>query len=368
MSQRYETTAAILAAPGRLAIERITFQGPGPGQILLRMVAAGVCHTDMHFHDSPDGRGNEFPMILGHEGSGIVEAVGEGVTHLQAGDQAAVGCRVPCGVCSMCRRGDTRRCRASSPQAPDITLVGDGTAVNTPIGIGLFAELIPVDAAAAVRIDPVIPVDKVGVLGCAVMTGTGAVLHAAQVWPGAAVAVIGCGGIGLAAVQGAAAANADKVIAVDVTEQKLEWAKKLGATHTIDASTEDVVEEARQITDGDGVDFSFEAVGKPACVEQAMAMLAYGGTATIIGVPPPGAAVSIPVGGPEGMFSRTTTLTVTHGGDGLPAFDLPLFAQMYRDGKLDLDTMITHEVPLDRMEEGFDHMRAADAIRTIVRF
>lgn len=368
MTAQYETTATLLAAPGELTVERVTFEGPGPGQVLLRMAAAGVCHTDMHVYDSDNGRGFGFPMILGHEGSGVVEAVGEGVTHLEVGDNAAVGCRVPCGICPLCRRGDTRRCMASSAKAPSVRLASDGSVVHVPMGIGLFAELIPVDAAAAVRIDDDIPVEKLGILGCAVMTGTGAVLHSARVWPGATVAVIGCGGIGLAAVQGAAAANADKVIAVDLTDQKLEWAKRLGATHTVNATESDVVAEVRALTDGLGVDFSFEAVGLSGTVEQAMAMLAYGGTATMIGFPPDDATVSLPIGGPGGMFRTTTTLTVTHGGDGLPMFDLPLFAQMYRDGSLDLDTLVSHEVSLEDLGRGFDHMRASDSIRTIVRF
>ena len=368
MSKSYQTRAALLAAPGQLAVEEVTFEGPAPGQVLLRMAAAGVCHTDMHVYDSPDGRGWDFPMILGHEGSGVVEAVGEGVNHLQVGDNAAVGCRVPCGSCAMCQRGDTRRCMASSAISPSIQLAKDGSAVNVPMGIGLFADLIPVDAAAAVRIEPDIPVEKLGTLGCAVMTGAGAVLHSARVWPGATVAVIGCGGIGLAAIQGAAAANADKVIAVDLNEQKLEWARRLGATHTVNATESDTVTEIRSLTNDQGVDFSFEAVGSSATVEQAMAMLAYGGTATMIGFPPEGSSVTLPIGGPNGMFRTTTTLTVTHGGDGLPMFDLPLFAQMYRDGRLDLDTMVSHEVSLENLGEGFDHMRASDSIRTIVRF
>jgi Zn-dependent alcohol dehydrogenase len=257
---------------------------------------------------------------------------------------------------------------ASSAKAPSLRLAEDGSAVNVPMGLGLFAELIPVDAAAAVCIDPDIPVEKLGTLGCAVMTGTGAVLHSARVWPGATVAVIGCGGIGLAAVQGAAAVNANQVIAVDLTDQKLEWARRLGATHTVNAAEVDAVEEVRTLTGGHGVDFSFEAVGSAPTVEQAVAMLAFGGTATMIGFPPNDARITLPIGGPDGMFHTTTTLMVTHGGDGLPMFDLPLFAQMYRDGSLDLDTMVSHEVSLDDLGEGFDHMRASDSIRTVVRF
>jgi Zn-dependent alcohol dehydrogenase len=365
--ERYVTTAALVDAPGSLSVEEITFEGPDAGQVLVKMRAAGVCHTDMRLHDSDDGWGFDFPMLLGHEGSGVVEAVGEGVEHIQVGDHVAIGCRVPCGNCAQCRRGQTRRCQTSSPSAPAIERVSNGEPVNSPIGVGLFARLIPVDAQAAIVIEQDVPLDKLALLGCAVMTGAGAVLNTADVWPGARVAVIGCGGIGLAAVQGARAANARQVIAVDLSEQKLGWAERLGATDTVNGSKEDVVAAVRSLTGGLGVDFSFEAVGNPTCVEQSIEMLAYGGTATVIGVPQPDASITVVLGG-QGFFKNTSTLTVTHGGDGLPAHDLPLYAQMYRDGRLDLDTMVTHEVGLAEMSEGFAHMATGDSIRTIVRF
>ena len=362
---RYTTTAALLDSPGTLMVEEIAFEGPNSGQVLVRMHAAGVCHTDMRLHDAPDGWGFDFPMLLGHEGSGVIEAVGEGVENVKVGDHVAIGCRVPCGQCPQCARGETRLCQASSPSQPEIVRSRDGQTVTSPLGVGLFAGLVPVDAGALVAIEPDVPLTYLGILGCAVMTGVGSVLNISNVWPGARVAVIGCGGIGLSAIQGASAANAAQVIAIDVNNAKLEWADRLGATHVVDASTEDVVARVRELTGGAGVDFSFEAVGNAACAEQSLDMLAHGGTATLIGVPPKDAFINVSL---EALFKNTTSLLVTHGGGGLPVHDLPLYAQMYRDGRLDLETMITHEVPLEDLSEGFGHMVSADSIRTVVRF
>ena len=368
-SRQYVTEAALLEAPGRLGVDEVAFDGPDDGQVLVRMGAAGVCHTDKHLHDSDDGWGRPFPMLLGHEGAGVVEAVGAAVDGIEVGDHVAVGCRVPCGRCAQCRRGHTRICQSSSARMPSIERAADGQAVLSPMGIGLFARLVPVDARAAVVMERDIPMGVLGLLGCAVMTGVGAVLNTARVWPGARVAVIGCGGIGLSAVQGARAAHARQVIAVDLADRKLEWARKLGATDTVNAAEQDVVDAVRSLTGGVGVDFSFEAVGNPRCVEQCIGMLAYGGMATIVGKPQGESFFSVNLGGStRGFFENTNTLTVTHGGDGLPAFDLPLYAQMHRQGRLDLDGLVTHEVSLSGLGEGFDRMESGDAIRTVVRF
>ena len=261
---RYVAKAALLEAPGRLEVDEIAFGGPDSGQILVRMQAAGVCHTDKHLHDSHDGWGRPFPMLLGHEGAGVVEEVGAGVDGFEVGDHVAIGCRVPCGSCAQCRRGFTRLCQSSSARMPVIERASNRQSILSPVGIGLFSELVPVDARAAVVMDKDLPMGMLGLLGCAVMTGVGAVFNTARVWSGARVAVVGCGGIGLAAVQGARAANARQIIAVDLTEQKLSWARKLGATDTVNASQQDPVPAVRSLTDGVGVDFSFEA-GRSGC-------------------------------------------------------------------------------------------------------
>lgn len=360
--------AALLVSPETLVTEDIEFDGPGPGEVAVKMVAAGLCHTDLHIHDSSDGWGFGYPLLLGHEGSGVISATGEGVTDLSVGDHVAIACRVPCGACSMCSRGDPRRCRSSAANPARILRTSDGSQIRPALGIGLFADHAVADARAAVRIDPMVPLDVAGVFGCAVMTGVGAVTNTAQVFPGATVAVVGCGGIGLSAIQGAILTGAGMVIAVDVVDKKLEWAQMLGATHTVNASAEDTVRAVREITGGKGVDFAFEAVGAGRCVEQCLAMLAYGGTATVIGVPPATEQVTIQLGGPSGFLSNTNSLLVTHGGDSLPQHDLQVFSQLLLQGRLGIEKMVSHRIGLSEIEHGFEMMRAGESIRSIVSF
>ena len=287
--------------PGGSRSPRSRYALPGRGEVILRMEAAGVCRTDYKVSKGlQSSREPRYPMLLGHEGAGVVEQVGPEVTRLKEGDRVAVGCRVPCGSCSMCRRNDPRRCNSSSPRAPLVSLASDGSKVEVPMGLGMYAERVGVDAGAAFLVSDGMPMTSASLaslLGCAVMTGTGAVFHTAKVWPGATTAVIGCGGIGLSTVQGARMANAAKVIAVDISNLKLEWALSMGATHAVNSAKEDAVEAVRVITGGQGVDFSFEAVGMSATLEQALAMLSYGGVATLIGVPGPGSQARTRSGG-----------------------------------------------------------------------
>jgi Zn-dependent alcohol dehydrogenase len=231
----------------------------------------------------------------------------------------------------------------------------------------LFATRVPVDARVVVPLPDAVPMSPAGILGCAVSTGVGAVLNTAGLRPGMAAAVVGCGGIGLSALQGTRIAHAFPRIAIDVAPRKLAWARELGATHVVDASAEDPVEAVRRITGGDGVAAAFEAVGSARCVEDCVRMLAYDGIAVEIGLPQGEGAAAIEIAGPEGLFARTGTLTVTHGGDTIPAQDLPVFAQLYVDGALDLDRMVTHEVALDEVDRGFRYLEEAASIRTVVR-
>ena len=254
----------------------------------------------------------------------------------------------------MCRRNDPRRCNSSGARPPAVSLASDGAGVDVPMGLGVYAERIPVDAGAVFRVSDAMPMTSASLLGCAVMTGTGAVFHTAQVWPGATTAVIGCGGIGLSTVQGASLANASKVIAVDISDRKLEWALAMGATHAV---------KVRALTGGDGVDFSFEAVGLGATLEQALGMLSYGGVATMIGVPPPGLKAEFE---PSAFFRNTSTLMTTHGGEGIPAQDFPVLDSLYRSGRLNLDDMVTHTIPLSEMEKGFENLETGSALRTVV--
>ena len=356
--------AALVVSPGRIEITEIEIGSPREGEVILRMKAAGVCATDYKVAaGSHSGKDSRYPMLLSHEGAGVVEEVGPGVTHLKEGDRVAVGCRVPCGACSMCRRNEPRRCRDSSPRAPQVSLASDGSPVEVPMGLGMFAERIGVDAQAAFRISDGMPMTSASLLGCAVMTGTGAVLNIARVWPGATTAVIGCGGIGLSAVQGARIANASKVIAVDLSDRKLEWARELGATHVVNSASEDPVEAVRSITGGAGVDFSFEAVGARVCVEQCLEMLAHGGVATLIGGQKPGVMATFD---PAAFSRRSLTLQNTHGGGGIPAHDFPVLDSLYQQGSLDLDAMVTHAVPLTEAAQGFRNLEEGSAIRSVV--
>ncbi len=356
--------AALVVSPGRIEIAEIEIGPPREGEVILRPEAAGVCATDYKVAAGRHGGlKSGFPMLLGHEGAGVVEEVGPGVTHLKEGDRVAVGCRVPCGACSMCRRNEPRRCRDSSGRAPQVSLASDGSPVEVPMGLGMYAERIGVDARATFPISDGMPMTSASLLGCAVMTGTGAVFNIAKVWPGATTAVIGCGGIGLSAVQGARIANASKVIAVDLSDQKLEWARALGATHVVNSSSEDPVQAVRRITGGAGVDFSFEAVGAKVCVEQCLEMLAYGGVATLIGGQKPGVMANFD----PAAFSRSSlTLQVTAGGGGIPAHDFPVLDSLYQQGSLDLDGMVTQTVPLSETAQGFRNLEAGSAIRTVV--
>ena len=353
-----------MVAPGRVEITEIEVGPPRDGEVILRMEAAGVCRTDYKVSKGlQSGRAPRYPMLLGHEGAGVVERVGPGVTRLKEGDRVAVGCRVPCGTCRMCRRNDPRRCNSSSPRAPIVSLASDGSKVEAPMGLAMYAEKIAVDAGAAFEVSDGMPLTSASLLGCAVMTGTGAVFHTAKVWPGATTAVIGCGGIGLATVQGARMANASKVIAVDISDRKLDWALSMGATHAVNSATEDAAETVRALTGGEGVDFSFEAVGLGVTLEQALGMLSYGGVATMIGVPPVGSEADL---NPSAFFRNTSTLMTTHGGEGIPAQDFPVLDSLYQQGKLDLDGMVTHTIPLSDMEKGFENLETGSAIRTVV--
>jgi len=356
--------AALVVEPGRVEITGITFGPPREGEVILRMEAAGVCRTDYKVSKGlQSGRQPRYPMLLGHEGAGVVEQVGSGVSHIGEGDRVAVGCRVPCGSCPMCRRNDPRRCNSSGARPPEVSVASSGTAVEVPMGLGVYAERFPVDAGAVFRVSDDMPLTSASLLGCAVMTGTGAVFHTARVWPGATTAVIGCGGIGLSTVQGAKLANASEVIAIDISDRKLDWAMELGATHPVNSAREDPVEAVFALTDGAGVDFSFEAVGLGTTLEQALAMLSYGGVATMIGVPPVDSTADL---GPSRFFRNTSTLMTTHGGEGIPAHDFPVLEALYREGRLKLDEMVSHTIPLSDMELGFENLETGSSLRTVV--
>jgi S-(hydroxymethyl)mycothiol dehydrogenase len=355
-------------ASGSISVEAIRVDDPGPGEVLVRIAASGVCHSDVWAIEHGNW-GAPWPMLLGHEGAGTVESVGEGVVHVAPGDRVVLTWAVPCGRCRQCLRGVPRRCGHELAQPPRVTRTRDGAVLTGVLWCGTLATHTVVTAPQVVRMPDGIPLSRACLLGCGVSTGVGAALQTAKVWPGATVAVIGLGGIGLAALQGARIAGAERLIAVDISPTKLAWAARFGATDVVDASAHDPVDAVRALTDGDGVDVAFEAVGNPVCVRQAVEMLAFAGTAVAIGVPPLPSEVTITWNGSDrAAYPRKANLLITDGGDPIPEEDFPEMAAWYLDGSLDLDGMVTHEVGLaeDDLNEAVRAMLAGEVIRTVV--
>ena len=334
----------------------------------MRIVASGVCHSDLWARDHGNW-GAPFPMLLGHEGAGIVEEVGEGVTTPSVGDPVVLAWAVPCGSCPPCRRGVPRRCMHAWEQPPRVRRARDAAPLQGTLSLGTLATHTVVHAAQAIPMPPDLPLRSACLLGCGVSTGVGAAIQTGKVWPGASVAVIGLGGIGLAALQGARIAGAERLIAVDLVSAKLEWAKRFGATDVVDASSVDAVAAVRERTGGDGVDLAFEATGVPSVVGQAVAMLGYAGTAVAIGVPPLPAQVVLDWNGSErAAYPKKASLLITDGGDPIPAEDFPRMAAWALEGRLDLDGMISREVGLDELDDAFRAMLAGEVIRSVVVF
>jgi S-(hydroxymethyl)mycothiol dehydrogenase len=306
-------------------------------------------------------------MLLGHEGAGIVEEVGEGVDTPSVGDPVVLAWAVPCGSCAPCRRGVPRRCSHAWLQPPRVRRARDAAALAGTLSLGTLATHTVVHAAQAIPMPAELPLRSACLLGCGVSTGVGAAIQTAKVWPGARVAVIGLGGIGLAALQGARIAGAERLIAVDLAPRKLTWAERFGATDTVDASSVDAVAAVRELTQGDGVDFAFEATGVPAVVSQAVAMLDYAGVAVAIGVPPIPAEVTLAWNGTDdAAYPRKTSLLITDGGDPIPSEDFPEMAGWALDGRLDLDGMVSREIRLTELDEAFRAMLAGEVIRSVV--
>lgn len=359
--------AAVLRETGRLTIEEVEPSSPGPHEVLIRVAAAGLCHTDLHFLDGHLDLPK--PAILGHETSGVVEAVGEHVWSLQVGDRV-VGCLSAfCGACEQCLSGHLSICengqllqRAPSEQ-PRLTDHGD-KAVNQFMNISAFAEKVVAHEHAFVKVDDAIPLDVAALIGCAVMTGFGAVTRTAKVSPGESVAVIGCGAVGLSIVQSAALAGALDVIAIDIDPARLEFAARLGATVTIDSRDIDLVETVREASSGKGVHAAFEVVGQPNLVESAVLMTRKGGTAVMVGLMPADARLSLPF---SPFIAERSLMGCDMGSNQFP-IDMPRLAQFYLQGRLNLDDMVTNRLPLERINEGFADMRAGRGVRAIIDF
>ncbi len=368
----YEGKAAVLTEPGKdVEIIDVIIDPPGPGEVLVKLTASGVCHTDLTVK-MLNGNGMPFPIVLGHEGAGIVEAIGEGVTHLQVGDPVVIAYRAPCEQCPACRRGDPRRCYMALRPGKRIHRKSDGADCSQVLRCGTFATRTVVHSKAAIKMPAEMPLDKACLIACGVVTGVGAAMNTAPVFPGSRVAVIGCGGVGLSVIQGAKLQNAKMIIGVDVNPVKLEWAKDFGATHVVNARDGDPVEAVRKLTedgwDG-GVEFAYEATGKPICLEQAVKMLSYAGTAINIGFPAATDAVTLNLGDmATGVYWNKAALRVCHCGDALPSHDFPLLAQLYLQGKLDLDRMVSQFIELGDVEEAFHTMETGNVIRSVIKF
>ncbi|MBX3120509.1 MAG: Zn-dependent alcohol dehydrogenase [Fimbriimonadaceae bacterium] len=364
--------ASILEEPGAPAVVRdITIDPPERNEVLIRLVASGVCHTDLTVK-MLHGNGMKFPIVLGHEGAGYVEEVGEGVTHLKPGDPVVIAYRAPCEQCPACLRGDPRRCYMALRPGPRIKRASDGAVCSQVLRCGTFATHTVVHAKAAIKMPDKMPLDKACLIACGVITGVGAALNTTPVHRGSRVAVIGCGGVGLSVIQGAKIAGARQIIAVDINPVKLGWAKDFGATHTVNAKEVDAVAEVRKLTDDGwdgGVEYAFEATGIPASTEQAIKMLSYGGTATTIGFPAQTDSVNLNLGDmATGVYWNKAGLRVCHCGDTLPSYDFPMLADMYLKGELELDRMVTRKIKLEEVEDAFHEMETGDVIRSVIMF
>ncbi len=357
----HEVQGIVARAVGQpVSLETIIVPDPGPGEALIKVQACGVCHTDLHYREG--GINDEFPFLLGHEASGIVEAVGDDVTEVAPGDFVVLNWRAVCGDCRACRRGEAQYCFATHNATQKMTLT-DGTELSPALGIGAFAEKTLVAAGQCTKVDPAASPAAAGLLGCGVMAGIGAAINTGEVGRGDSVAVIGCGGVGSAAVCGSDLAGAATIIAVDIDDQKLAWAREFGATHTINAANEDVVERIRELTNGNGADVVIEAVGLPATYEQAFYARDLAGTVVLVGVPTPDMKIELPL---IDIFGRGGSLKSSWYGDCLPSRDFPMLIDLYMQGRLNLDGFVSETIGLDGVEEAFHKMERGEVLRSVV--
>jgi S-(hydroxymethyl)mycothiol dehydrogenase len=338
----------------------ITIPDPGPNDVVVRIQACGVCHTDLTYRDG--GINDEFPFLLGHEAAGVVESAGGAVTHVEVGDFVVLNWRAVCGNCRACRRGRPWYCfdtfNASQPMA-----LADGTTLTPALGIGAFADKTLVHEGQCTKVDPNADPAVVGLLGCGVMAGLGAAVNTGNVSRGDSVAVIGCGGVGDAAIAGARLAGASPIIAIDRDAKKLQMATELGATHTIDASKVDAVEAVQELTDGFGADVVVDAVGRPETWKQAFYARDLAGTVVLVGVPTPDMTLEMPL---IDFFSRGGALKSSWYGDCLPERDFPALVDLYQQGRLPLDKFVSERIKLDQVEDAFATMHRGEVLRSVV--
>jgi S-(hydroxymethyl)glutathione dehydrogenase/alcohol dehydrogenase len=355
--------AAVLHEFGtELVIEDVQVADPAPNEVLLRTVASGVCHTDRTMQLGANAL--PLPLVLGHEVSGVVEAVGSDVDYVKPGDHVSTTASSFCGFCRWCMRGELHHCEnkgRSRPAGQTPRLSQGDTPVEPFVGLGGFAELLLVHERTLVRIPDEMPFEMAALLGCAGITGLGAVRHAAKVSAGQTVAVIGCGGVGLNAIQGARLVGAARIIAIDRIPEKLELARQMGATDVVNASEVDAVQAVLELT-GTGVDHALEVVGIPATIEQAFAMLDTMGTATVVGVPRPEMNVNIPAV----QLLLEKKLQGTKMGSTRPRIDIPLYCQLYLDGRLQLDPLLSATAPLESVNDALTQLNNPTGARTVL--
>ena len=359
----HEVQAVIARSKGApVELTTIIVPDPGPGEAVVRIQACGVCHTDLHYREG--GINDDFPFLLGHEAAGIVEEVGDGVTDIAPGDFVILNWRAVCGNCRACLRGQPQYCFATHNASQRMTLL-DGTELSPALGIGAFAEKTLVHAGQCTKVSTGAAPAVAGLLGCGVMAGLGAAINTGGVSRGDTVAVIGCGGVGAAAIAGAKLAGATRIIAVDVDPRKLATATEFGATHTVNAKEVDVVEAIREHTNGFGADVVIDAVGTPQTWTQAFYARDLAGTVVLVGVPTPQMRVELPL---LDVFGRGGSLKSSWYGDCLPSRDFPLLIDLYLQGRLPLDRFVSEEIALDSIEEAFTKMHHGDVLRSVVVF
>ena len=362
--------AVLYEKGGPLQIEELSIENPHRGEVMVRVAAGGVCHSDLHVIHGDLGA--PLPVVLGHEGAGVVEKVGDGVTDFKVGDHVLLLWRASCGQCLHCLSGRPALCELGAGIRWSGHLT-DGTSrfrrgneeIRHFAGVSSFSELTVLPQEGLVKIDPTVPLEIAAIVGCAVMTGVGAVINTARVEPGASMVVVGCGGVGLNAIQGGALAGAEKIIAVDVLDNKLEYAKNFGATHLINAARVDPIDAVKEATGGRGADFAFEVIGSPKAMNQAYSMIRRGGTLVIVGVAPTGAEVSFNA---SSIMLDEKTIRGSLYGSCRPKLDAPRMLSLYRSGRLKLDELISRQYPLSEINEAFAALGRGEVARSIIRF
>ena len=352
-----------------LAIEEIDLDPPGQGEVLVKIGAAGLCHSDLSVINGD--RPRPTPMALGHEAAGIVEEVGPGVSDLAKGDHVVMVFMPSCGHCLPCAEGRPALCEPGATANGAGTLLSgerrlhrNATPVHHHLGVSAFAERAVVSRRSLVKVDADLPLDEAALFGCAVLTGVGAVVNTARVQPGMSTAVIGLGGVGLASVLGAVASGARQIVAIDLSDEKLALAQQLGATHIVNARAENAAEQVREMTKG-GVDFAFEMAGAVRAMELAYKITRRGGTTVTAGLPPPNAALALPL---VNLVAEERTVKGSYIGTCVPTRDLPRYIALYRAGRLPVNRLMSGRLKLEQINEGFDQLHEGKAVRQVVVF